>query len=84
MNVSNLLCMCHYPEVSALTRYFCLMDQQCCSPVLWMSETMAVAMVMPHCNILLQPARLTILAAASKLGKTTEEGGEGRRGKRTD
>lgn len=48
-----------------------------------MSETMAVAMVMPHCNILLQ-ARLPMLAAASKPGKATEEGGEGRGDKRTD
>lgn len=30
---------------------------------LWMSETMAVAMVMPHCNILLQLACLPMLAA---------------------
>lgn len=48
---------------------------------LWMSGTMAVAMVMPHCNILLQLSCPLMLAAASKLQKKkkmTEEGGEER------
>lgn len=50
---------------------------------LWVSRTMAVAMVMPHCNIPLQLAHPPMLAAAPKLGKnkkkqtktTTKEGG---------
>jgi len=44
-----------------------------------MSGTMAVAMAMPHCNILLQLACLPMLAAASKLGKNDR----GREGKKT-
>lgn len=36
---------------------------------LWMSGTMAVAMAMPHCNILLQLSCPLMLAAASRLQK---------------
>lgn len=44
--------------------------------VLWMSETVVVAMVMPHCNILLQPACWCLQQLLS-VEKPTEKGGEG-------